>query len=90
LLPGNPHATPRGFVASLALQGLIVWRFWNRSQLLWLVAVALALSSVLFPFLAQASMNAGLVLFTGFALVQAALLCMRPVLDFIWSRPRLR
>jgi hypothetical protein len=86
LLPGNLTSTFWGTVGRVVIQALIVWRLWYRSQVAWVIAVGLALLTVVAMFLMAAPMNPAIAWLTALSLAQAAVLCTRPVLAFVWSR----
>jgi hypothetical protein len=87
LLPGNPHSTAWGFVGTVVVQTLVVWRLWHGSPLAWLFAVASAVLTVIALFLMAAEAEVGINLLYVFSIAQAAILCARPITAFVWSRP---
>jgi hypothetical protein len=42
LLPGNPYSSGWGFICSMAIQALIVWRLCRGSVVAWSVALVIA------------------------------------------------
>jgi|SRR5829696_1020492 len=74
LLPGNPYTSVRGFVVSVGIQAIIVWRLWHGSSLSWLVAMLFAAGTVVSLVLMQPPLEAGVILMFVLSVVQVLIL----------------
>ncbi len=79
-LPGNPHfSSAWGFVGSVAIQALIVWRLWHGSSLAWFFAMAFATLTLVMLVLMQPPLEVGVILVFVLSIAQAAILWTRPI-----------
>jgi hypothetical protein len=87
LLPGNPVVTSvPGFLVVVAVQALIIWRLWHRSDLAWFIGVFVPALYAVGSILVGGSWETTLVVTCFLAFTQAALLCTPPVLVYVWGR----
>lgn len=87
LLPGNPYTNVRGFVVTVGIQALIVWRLWHGSSLAWLVAMAFAIGTPVTILLMQPPLEVGVILVFVLSLAQAAILWTRPIKALVSDAP---
>ena len=77
LLPGNPDYTSLwGLVASVTVQGLVVWGLWRQSALAWGFALLVALLTPLSIYLMAAPWEIGVILVTIVSLLQTVVLAV--------------
>jgi hypothetical protein len=88
LLPGNPYSSQDGFVATVVIQALVLWRLWHGSVVAWVVATAFAMLTFGSWVLMQPPPDVGVLLIVVVSAVQAAILCTREVREFVDSRGR--
>jgi hypothetical protein len=86
LLPGDPQSTAWGSAGAVAVQTLLVWGLWRGSALAWVLALAMALLTVLALFLMAVNAESGVIFLFVFLLTQAIVLCTRPIRASVWSR----
>jgi hypothetical protein len=81
LLPGsNPHySSISGFIGSVAIQALIVWRLWHGSLLAWFFALLFATLTPVSLVLMAAPVEFGVVLLLVVSVAQAVILLTRPI-----------
>ncbi len=80
LLPGNPHySSVGGFIGSVAIQALIVWRLWHGSSLAWFFALLFATLTPVSLVLMAAPVEFGVVLLLVVSVAQAVILLSRPI-----------
>ena len=90
LLPGNPDISggATGLAGSVAIQGLIIWRLWNRSRPAWFFGFFLWALYPVTVILAQGPWDTGLVVTYLLAVTQAVILCTPPVLAYVSGPPK--
>ncbi len=81
LLPGNPdYSSPWGFVGSVLIQALIVWRLWHGSGIAWALGLLMALLALFATVLSgMPSSEVGFDLFALVLFAQAGVLSVLPV-----------
>jgi hypothetical protein len=94
LLPGNPYTSVRGFVVAVGIQALIVWRLWHGSTVLWVVAMAFAVLTVVTLPLMQLPLEPGVILMFVLSVAQVLILWMyalahsRPLAGTVGTPPK--
>ena len=85
LLPGNmDFSSGWGFVGSVVIQMLIVWRLWHGSSAAWVLAMAFAALALLSLALMKPPVEIDTVLLVVLSVALVATLAARPVVAFIW------
>jgi hypothetical protein len=86
LLPGNPDFTSGwGFVGSIVIQAVVVWRLWQGSQIVWLLMLLVAVLTPVEIVLSGGPLQVWTFVLIVVPLAQAGILTAPPMRAFVWS-----